>query len=459
MRIRLLPVWLCGLLATGCARPVPTFDPTRLPPGMLEKCEALGAVVLEDERYEDYAWAGYDNFKARVLSQAGALGAMKIPAAFRRTVFKIVGQEGAAALSRLEVSHHREQPPEVTAVAWTADGVQRPMNVEVVGVQRVADWRCTNASPRLTAYRLGPLNPGDTLEVRYPLSGPDQETWDFADPRFCVLRSRAAFGHPDDTSSMRLGMDALLADSTGAVERVSAEGAWPVVFESTKPLPPLSRERLPRVVRTGRCRGFEYLTLRVFHLPLWLARDGRPEAPAELMAAVEPGGRSARLQAVRAWLRGLQVRPEPQPAWMRWLPGEPVEDVARLRRGSQGGLACLVFRVLEEAGLAPRFALLYLDAETPFNPAFVSPIQFDSLAVVAVDDQGVDHWLVPGLEAPGDEPVPAFIRYRWALRMERWVAERFQGGGACDPALDMLFACQNETKALEPMKLVRPGRP
>ncbi|HSA23862.1 MAG TPA: hypothetical protein P5076_20545 [Myxococcota bacterium] len=459
MSPRLALIALVAALAAGCARPVPTFDPARVPAELLARCQEAGAVIVSDEHYEDYSWKGYDPWRARLLAQAGAVGGLTVPEVFRRTVFKVETREAAAALSRLEVLHTKEQPPIVEAVAWTADGRQRPMNVEATRTEVVADWRCTMEVPRRTTFRLGPINPGDTFEVRYPLSGPEQETWSFADPRFCVLASRVTFGHPEDTNSQLLGMDALLVDATGLVERASADGVHPMVFESTRPLPALPPERVPYVTRTGRCRGFEYLQARVFLLPLWAARDGRPELPPELVAPVGTSEeRTARVLAVKGWLRGFTPVPAEVSLWMRWLPREPLEVTAAAGRGSAGSIALLAFRALEEAGLAPRLALLHMEG-VPFNPDFASPTQFDALAVVVADGAGVDHWLLPGLQAEPAEPVPAELRYRWALRMERWVAERVPGGGACSPAMDQLFACDNEAKPVESVRLVRPGRP
>jgi len=121
-------------------------------------------------------------------------------------------------------------------------------------------------------------------------------------------------------------------------------------------------------------------------------------------------------------------------------------------------VALLAFRALEEAGLAPRLALLHME-EVPFERGFASPTQFDRLAVVVADGQGVDHWLLPGLQADPAEPVPAALRYRWALVMERWVADRVPGGGACSPAMDQLFSCDNQARPFDSVRLLRPGRP
>lgn len=449
----------CCLLA-ACAPTMPQVDLKQFDPGLLARCRAHGVIVLADERYEDYWARNYDNYKVRLLRQMGsATDQMTIPDAVRRRVLRIVDEQGAEKVATFAVVHYQEATPPVRVYAWTEDGRSRGMNVEEMGTRPLVDWPCRSGYPRQTAFRIGPLNPGDTIEIRYPLSGPEQELWRFADERFCTLRSRAVFGHPHDSGSTRLDMDAVLYDGTGRVERSSPAGVSPVVYELQQPLPPLPAEQVPFVARASRCRGFEYLNGRVFHTPLWMARDG------DIEASIAPAGGDAggplpagrRIAAVGRYIAGLRVDPADVPFWMRWLPREPAHRVAARGHGSAGGIAALAFRLLEEAGLEPRYALVHTDRDLPFARDFASPILFDTLAVVVADAGGRDRWLVPGAEFAVETPIPALVRHRKALVMKRWLAERITGGGACWPAFDTLHACFNASKALDTMDLITVG--
>ena len=461
MRTAILVV-LVALLGAACIGHMPATDPNellsealhRVPAGMLERCEAEGALILLDERYEDYRARNYDNYKVRLLHQMGVTGKMTIPDAIRRTVYKILSKQGARRAARFEVIHFQELVPPVWVRAWTADGRQRQMNVQARGTRPLADWPCRMGYPRATAFRIGPLNPGDTVEVAYPLSGPEQELWRFADQRFCTLRSRATFGHDHDTGSTILDMDAVLYDNTGAARRVSPAGEHPVVWALDKPLPRLPPERIPFVARASRCRGFAYQNGRVFHLPIWMARHGDLSGTARALARPAEGARTERIHAVGAWLSSLALTDRPVSFWMRWLPRQPAATVAEHGRGSAGSLAALAFRVLDEAGLEPRFAAVHTDPTLSFADGFASPIMFDSLAVVVTDGDGVDRWLVPGQAYDPRLPVPEVLAGRKALVMQRWVAERITGGGSCWPEFDMLHACFNASKALDTMELV-----
>jgi hypothetical protein len=320
------------------------------------------------------------------------------------------------------------------------------------------NWPCRSGHPRTTRFRIGPLNPGDTVEILHPLSGPEQERWDFGDEKFCCLSSRVEFGHKHDTTT-RLDMDAVRFDGSGAVARTSLDGQQPVVYASTRALPAMPPDQIPFVIRSARCRGFEYLNGRVFHIPIWMARDatlpsGEMGVPAELLSKVEGEGVAARIERVSDWVAGIAAYEQPVGFWARALPREPAVGVARGRRGSKGGIAALVFRLLEEAGLEPRFALVHTDRIVPFVAEFASPILFDTLAVVVADHEGHDHWLVAGALYEAGVRVPKMLRNRKALVMKRWVAERISGGGSCWPEFDMLHSCFNASKGLDSMELV-----
>lgn len=440
----------------GCAKQMPVADLSRVEPDLLARCEQQGAMVLLDQRFEDYRAHNYDTFKVGRLRQAGTTGTVTVPDPMRRVVFKILSREGADRVSSFGVIHLREQLPPVDVHAWTADGRERKIHINARGTRSMVDWPCRSGHPRVTTFRIGPVNPGDTIEIIYPLSGPRQEIWRFAHPRFCTLRSVATFGHPHDTAATNLPMDAVTYDATGAVQRTSEDGAHPKVYAITRPLPPLPEDRIPLLVRARRCRGWPYLHGKVFHTSIWMARDGAlPEGdngvPPELVAPVPEGEHSGRIRAVAAWLAGIPVEEGEVSFWMRWLPQEPGWKVAAAGKGSRGGLAALAFRVLEEAGLEPRYALLHTRDRLPFTPDFASPLQFDTLAVVVRDEAGTDHWLVPG------RPVPPAIEGRRALVMKRWVAERITGGGACWPEFEMLWSCYNAAKALDAMELITVG--
>jgi hypothetical protein len=178
--------------------------------------------------------------------------------------------------------------------------------------------------------------------------------------------------------------------------------------------------------------------------------------PAALTAEVAADGVPERIREVERWIAGIQVDTRRISFWLRWLPGEPAHKVARARHGSKGGIAALAFRILEEAGMQPRYAALHTDDSVPFVEGFASPIAFDTLAVVVADPAGTDHWIVPGIEAT-DDPVPPAILGRKALLMKRWVAERITGGGSCFPQFDMIWSCYNAAKALDAMDLVTVG--
>lgn len=459
-RSTLLPL-LLTLAATGCAKQMPRADLSLLEPAVRGRCEARGAMVVLDERFEDYRARNYDTFKVGRLRQAGTTASVTVPDPMRRLVLRIFTREGANQASTFGVIHLREQLPPVEVRAWTAAGRERKIQVNAQGTRSMVNWPCRSGHPRVTTFRIGPVNPGDTIEIIHPLSGPLQEIWKFAHPRWCTLRSVATFGHPHDTAATNLPMDGVIYDQTGAVERTSEADDHPKVYALTRPLEPLPAGRIPMLVRSRRCRGWKYLHGKVFHTPIWMARDGslpRGEngVPAGLLEPAPGSGHAERIRRVAAWLAGIPVEEREVSFWMRWLPQEPGWKVAEQGKGSRGGQAALAFRLLEEAGLAPRLALLHTHDRIPFTPDFASPLQFDTLGVVVADETGTDHWLVPGLAS--DRPVPPAIQGRKALVMKRWVAERITGGGACWPEFEVLWSCYNAAKALDAMDLITVGR-
>lgn len=453
-------IYCAGLI--GCTKRMPVLDMSQLDAAFVEKCKAHGAIVIEDERYEDYWARNYDNYRARLVGQMGTTGSMTLPDALRRRVLHIFSKAGIETASHFEVVHYQSMTPPVDVHAWTADGTPKAMNVDAMGTVSAVNWPCRSGHPRTTRFRIGPLNPGDTVEILHPLSGPEQEVWNFGDENFCSLKSKVAFGHKHDSTTTRLDMDAVRFDGSGVVARTSLAGQNPVVYASTRALEAMAPDQIPFVIRSARCRGFEYLNGRVFHTPIWMARDGSLPSgemgvPADLLNKVEGEGMVARIGRVAEWVAGITIYEQPVGFWARALPREPAVNVARGRRGSKGGIAALVFRLLEEAGLEPRFALVHTDRTVPFVAEFASPILFDTLAVVVADHEGRDHWLAAGAPYQVGVRVPTMLRNRKALLMKRWVAERISGGGSCWPEFDMLHSCFNASKGLDSMELVTIG--
>jgi hypothetical protein len=457
---RPLQVFLClaVLQLAGCARDMPRVDLGKVESGLLSKCQARGALILEDERYEDYWARNYDTYKVGRLRKAGTTASVTVADPIRRRVLRILSREGADQLSELEVIHFREQTPPIEVRIWTAEGTPRAVNVNAVGSRSMAEWPCETRYPRATTFKIGPLNPGDTVEIIHALSGPQMETWRFADERFCTLSSKATFGHKHDSASTHLPMDAVIFDTAGVVKRVSKDGASLKVYELTKAAEPMPPADIPLLVRSRRCRDWPYLQGKVFHMPIWMARDGslptsEGGVPKELLEEVPEGKKAERIRAVAKWISGIPVEERPVSFWMRWLPQETGQSVAARNKGSKGGIAALALRILEEAGLKPRYAVLHTDDTYPFAETFASPLQFDTLAIVVADDTGQDHFIVPG-QPSSDAPVPPAIKGRKALVMKRWLADRITGGGSCSPQYDMLWSCYNPSKALEAMELI-----
>src|SRR5512136_1190352 len=90
----LLALLAAPLLGPACARPMPTFDPARVDPTLLGRCtEGPGALVLADERYEDYWGRGYDSTKYELLGEeqgGAATGAPTTRMVVRRLALRIL---------------------------------------------------------------------------------------------------------------------------------------------------------------------------------------------------------------------------------------------------------------------------------------------------------------------------------------------------------------------------------
>jgi hypothetical protein len=302
--------------------------------------------------------------------------------------------------------------------------------------------------------------PGDKVELIYPMSGPEQMRWTFGSDKYCVLHSRAKFGHEND--DYRPDMNAMVVDASGGVKKVSPGDEYPMTFELTKPLMPISRTRLPYVLLSPRCPGWKHLRGGILRSALWMARNGdvsgRRRVNPILVKPVEDNEKKRRIQALGDWLsRHVKVEEKDTPFWMRWMPVEPVNRTAGRRGGTQGSVATLAFRVLEDAGLKPRLALLHTNQLNPFRPEQPAASQFDSLAVLVDDEEGKTHWLVPGIPySPLDQP-PAALKGQKALVLERWWADREQGAGKCQPELETIFACQITTPEPVEFKLITIG--
>jgi hypothetical protein len=461
-RITLAIILTSFLAFWGCPKEMPPIDLGGVDPAFLQGCQDTGVLVVSDERYEDYWARGYDTTKARLLAQSGKVTeSMTLPTAVRRRLLRILNQTGVGNASTFEVVHYRPSLPPVEINVWGKSGEPRDIQVNDIQTESLADWPCCSRPPRRTTFRIITLKPGDTVEIIQPLCDADRDFWRFGSERFCVLQSRAVFGHPHDTGSTILDMDSVAVDFIGAVAKTSPAGKHPVVYEIKRPLPTLGRDKLPYVFRSYRCQSWEHLHGLMFHSALWMARDGMDvtaeNVPRRLTKAVETGQRLQRITEVADWLEKIQVDTREVPFWMRWLPREPARTVARAGKGSPGAVAALAFRILEQAGMQPSFALLHRNDSTPFVPDIPAAVQFDTLAVLVNDDTGKTHWIVPGLGHDPAQPVPASIKGRKSLVMLRWVADRFSGGGKCWPGFELLFSCYNPSRKPASVKLITVG--
>ncbi len=447
---------------SGCVKKMPPIDLSQLNSTYLDSCKKAGAIMIMDERYENYWAKSYDNTKAITLGQMGELtSARTLPNPVRRKLIRIFNEAGAKNATEFEVVHYRDKAPPVDVHVWRSNGTLVDLQARISGTESFVNWPCSSRLPRLTRFRIPQLKPGDTVEIIHPLSGPNQEYWKFGSPTMCVLNSKVVFGHSHDTTNIDLS--AVTFDRTGSITRTSGQGEHPVVFELSSPLLPMPAEELPVLVRSARCRGWDYLRGGLFSTPLWLARSGSITGsgmvPKELTEPVKDNQIAMRLGQLAVWLKDVHVKTKPVPYWMQWLPREPVDKVALKNGGSPGGVAALVFRILEMAELKPRFGLVHLEAAYPFMKKWAAPIQFTSLAVVVNDETGKIHWIVPGQPFDPAQPIPTALLGRQAIIMERWVADRYKGGGACKPDLELLYSCNNTTREPLCVKSVKIGQP
>jgi hypothetical protein len=422
----------------SCAKKVPVVDLSAADPTFVKRCtEEVGAIIGTEERYLDYFDRTYDNTAYRSLSGD------RTPV--HRRVIKILNAAGAERASKFSVIHYREQLPLVEARAWMANGTERKVAVRKLGTRPLADWPCDYHVARKSDFRIGTLEVGDTVEIIYPIGGPDTLRWDFASDQFCILHSKATFGHASDQN--RPDLHATVFDASGGVKRTSVGEAYPMVFELTKPLMPISTQRIPFVLLAPRCPDWTHLRAQLFHLPLWMARSGdvagRKKVNPLLVKPIENDEKARRIQTTASWMQGhIKLEDDSPIFWMRWMPLKPAGKTAAKRRGSKGDWAALAFRILEDAGLKPRFALLHTHAKNELDESLPTTSQLDTLAVTLTDETGKTHWLVPGLEYDPEQQPPKAIRGRRALVVKRYWLNREQGTGDCIPVDANGFSCQ-----------------
>jgi hypothetical protein len=439
---------------SGCAHKVPLVDLSQADPGLIQRCtDEVGGLIGADDRYLEYRYRGYDITAYKMLSGD------KTPV--HRRVIKILNQAGAERASNLSVYHYREQEPDVNARAWMEDGSERMLTVRHLSSGPIADWPCELQVPRRTDFRIATLLPGDTVEILWPISGPDTLAWSMGSDGFCLLHAKATFGHHADED--RPDLHAVVVDATGGVKRTSEGESYPMVFEQTRALMPLSASKVPFVLLAPRCPGWKHLRAQLFHLSLYLARTGtvagRKAVNPLLLKPVDNGEKLRRILATAQWMHSrIQLEPASPLFWMRWMPLQPAPKTATRRRADPGSWSVLAFRILDQAGLKPRFALIHTDDFRPFAMDLPTTSQFDVLAVVVDDENGKSHWLVPGMPAPIDKEMPESLRGRMALVTERWWLERELGGGDCIPINALGFSCQVETPEPVELNLVRIGQ-
>lgn len=448
----------------GCAKQIPRVDLSGVDQAFLQRCtQGPGVLVVEDHLYTDYWGSGYDKTPYLMLGEEAGGSVTEAPTkrmVVRRTLLRVLAEQGIEPAAEFSVVHYREKTPPVEVNVWMADNAPRKIRVDSVGMQTLADWPCEHSYPRKTTFRIASLFVGDTVEIIRPVSGPDQLRWSLGSDRFCVLHSQATFGHPDD--EYRSDMAAGTVDASGGVFRTSAEKQYPMVFELKKPLMPISRERIPFVLLSPRCPGWSHLRGQILRTALWMARSGKVKGRKMvnpfLTTPVEDNQKLRRIRAVADWMhRWIHIETPETPYWMRWIPREPVEKTAARRKGNPGSWAALAFRVLEDAGLKPRLALLHTHPRVPLREDQPTSQQFDTLAVAVDDENGQTHWLVPGVPYdPGKQPPPE-LKGRKALVLQRWWIDREQGAGRCLPEYETVLACQLSTPEPVELKLVTLG--
>ena len=453
----LLALFLCG----GCTKKVPLVDMSRVDTTLLERCtQGPGAIIMEDDLYSDYWGGGYDKTPYLLLGENAGGAVTEAPTkrmVVRRTLIRILSEKGIEAANQFSVVHYREKPPPVEVNVWMENDQPRKVRVDSVGMATLADWPCEHSFPRKTTFKITSLSVGDTVEIIRPVSGPDQLRWQFGSSRMCIFHSKATFGHPDD--EYRSDMAAGTVDASGGVFKTSPEKEYPMVFELKKPLMPISEARIPFVLLAPRCPGWSHLRGQILKTALWMVHSGdvkgRKMVNPILLKPVEDNQKLRRIRATADWMhRRVHIEEVETLYWMRWIPREPVEKTAAKRKGNAGSWAALAFRILDDAELKPRFALLHTHPKIPLREDQPTSQQFDTLAVAVDDENGKTHWLVPGVPYDAEQQPPPELKGRKALVLQRWWIDREQGAGRCLPEYETVLACQIATPEPVELKLV-----
>jgi hypothetical protein len=464
MRRSIFMLWallLAALFAVGCAKKVPKVDLSQVDETFLQRCTSgPGAIIVQDDLYTDYWGGGYDKTPYLLLGEEGGGSITAAPTkrmVVRRTLIRVLSEKGIEPASQFSVVHYREKTPPVEVNVWMEDGQPRKVRVDSVGMASLADWPCEHSYPRKTTFRISSLFVGDTVEIIRPVSGPDQLRWKFGSSSMCILKSKATFGHPDD--EYRSDMAAGTVDASGGVFKTSPEKEYPMVFELKKPLMPISRARIPFVLLSPRCPGWSHLRGQILRTALWMVHSGdvkgRKMVNPFLVTPVEDGQKLRRIRAVAEWMhRWVNIEKVETLYWMRWIPREPARKTAAKRSGDPGSWSALAFRILDNAGLKPRFALIHTHPRVPLREDQPTSQQFDTLGVAVDDENGKTHWLVPGVPYDPEKQPPPELKGHKALVLQRWWIDRERGAGACLPEYETILACQIATPEPVELKLV-----
>jgi hypothetical protein len=459
--MRRYSVLILLVFAAGCTKKVPLVDMSQVGTTLLERCTSgPGAIIMEDDLYSDYWGGGYDKTPYLLLGEDGGGAVTEAPTkrmVVRRTLIRILSEKGIDAAAQFSVVHYREKPPPVEVNVWMENNQPRKVRVDSVGMATLADWPCEHSFPRKTSFKITSLSVGDTVEIIRPVSGPDQLRWQFGNTRMCVFHSKATFGHSDD--EYRSDMAAGTVDASGGVFKTSPEKEYPMVFELKKPLMPISESRIPFVLLAPRCPGWSHLRGQILKTALWMVHSGdvkgRKMVNPILLKPVEDNQKLRRIRATADWMhRRVHIEEVETLYWMRWIPREPVEKTAAKRKGNAGSWAALAFRILDDAELKPRFALVHTHPKVPLREDQPTSQQFDTLAVAVDDENGKTHWLVPGVAYDAEQQPPPELKGRKALVLQRWWIDREQGAGRCLPEYETILACQVATPEPVELKLV-----
>jgi hypothetical protein len=440
---------------TGCRKQVPLFDMSTVDNAFIDRCaKACGVLIVLDERLHQYWGGGYEPREWLFLR------APNNRMVVHKRIMKILSTNGAQLASTFSVIHYRENTPPVEVNVWMKDGTERKTIVTAQSTVPLADWPCQLSYPRKTTFKISTLGQDDTVEIITPILGPEQLFWSFGSHKFCTLKSRTNFGHPDDNN--RPDIKATIMDASGGVVRTSSGDDYPMVFELQKPLMPISRPRLPFASLNFRCPDWPNLKAKIFQTPLWMARAeeiaDRKKVNPFLVSPIKNNERLRRIKTIISWLnRHMQIEVSDVPLWMQWLPLEPAHQVAINRRGSRGAIAALAYRIFEDTGLKPRFALVHTHLRNPFEQDIPSTKQFQSLAVLVDDENQNTHWYLPGLNDNPEELFPQELAGRQALVMERWWADRQQGTGSCEAEMELHLSCNISTPEPIEVKLITIG--